>query len=410
MLKRTGIVKSDDSASRSLIIEPTSVALNVNKTDDGSRPEASYPVVLSRARDIYTRYLSLDVERMRKNMALWGDIVSPARQDEPKDAENATFWIQEQVNKAMQESDCDTAFVQTEIFASKHNNTGPSLITRLQGRSNKTIVVGASQHRGADANGAGAMVNLEVLRVLLTKIHLRPDTFENTIEFHWYGSRLKNSSSRESDGSAEIWAEYQRTDRDIWAILEQNLISYSLEALNAGAPESFVITKNEASAPLVGFVRSVIRTVSRQPVLASFFIFSSFCFVVMTSTNNKNKNNNVDLYPLPPFSANHDETKSTLISATSSMKRSARIAPVRPPHTTLASRPSTSQVLRAKTATPTARTLPRLSHISIWGMHSSMLSSLRRLSASSVWPRFDFYMENYLCCKRATNRYMGCGD
>jgi leucyl aminopeptidase len=74
-----------------------------------------------------------------------------------------------------------------------------SVIARIPGLSNKTIVLGAHQDSinsrdadkfnnrapGADDDGSGTVTILEALRVVLTDEDVKAGKAPNTLEFHW---------------------------------------------------------------------------------------------------------------------------------------------------------------------------------------------------------------------------------
>lgn len=146
-----------------------------------------------------------------------------------------------------------------------------SVIARVQGKSNRTIVVGAhldsinSSDRlngrapGVDDDGSGSMLLIEALRVLLMDdaVAGETSTLQNTVEFHWYAA--EEGGLR---GSQDVFTQYQQAGRDIWAMLQQDMVGYTKGTLNAGKPESFGLITDFTDGVLNEYVARVIGEVS----------------------------------------------------------------------------------------------------------------------------------------------------
>jgi bacterial leucyl aminopeptidase len=87
---------------------------------------------------------------------------------------------------------------------------------------------------GADDDGSGTMTILEVLRVLLSSKDILEGKAENTIEFHWYAAEEAGLL-----GSQDIFREYERTGRDVKAMLQQDMTGFIHLTIDAGRKPEF---------------------------------------------------------------------------------------------------------------------------------------------------------------------------
>jgi leucyl aminopeptidase len=144
-----------------------------------------------------------------------------------------------------------------------------SVVARVQGRSNRTVVVGAhldsinqadrmnGRAPGVDDDGSGSFMILEALRVLLSDKDFGPSKLQNTIEFHWYAA--EEGGLR---GSQDIFTQYAAANRDIWAMLQQDMVGYTKATLDAGKPESFGLITDFTDPALNEYITRVIKEVS----------------------------------------------------------------------------------------------------------------------------------------------------
>lgn len=148
-----------------------------------------------------------------------------------------------------------------------------SVIVKVPGRTDRTVIVGGhldsvnSANRtggrapGVDDNGTGSFMILDALRVLLSDSEFGPSKLENTIEFHWYAA--EEGGLR---GSQDIFTQYANAGRDVWAMLQQDMVGYTKATLDAGKPESFGLITDFTSAPLNEYLSRVINEVSNDVV------------------------------------------------------------------------------------------------------------------------------------------------
>src|SRR5690606_16906366 len=99
-----------------------------------------------------------------------------------------------------------------------------SIIARIPGRKNSTVVIGAHQDSinlflpsilpapGADDDGSGTVTILEAFRAILSNEKLWEKGLENTLEFHWYSAEEGGLL-----GSQDIFSRYEAENRDVVA-------------------------------------------------------------------------------------------------------------------------------------------------------------------------------------------------
>jgi bacterial leucyl aminopeptidase len=147
-----------------------------------------------------------------------------------------------------------------------------SVIARIPGQSNKTIVIGAHQDSinmygpsflrapGADDDGSGTVTILEALRVLLTDDDIKAGRAPNTIEFHWYSAEEGGLL-----GSQAVFSEYQKQGIDVRAMLQQDMTGYTQKTTEAGQPESMGVITDFVDPALTAFIQKIITSYCAIP-------------------------------------------------------------------------------------------------------------------------------------------------
>ena len=155
----------------------------------------------------------------------------------------------------------------------KHTWQQNSVIATIPGQSNRTIVVGAHQDSvnmwlpsvlaapGADDDGSGTVTIMEVFNALLASKDVVAGKAANTIEFHWYSAEEGGLL-----GSQAIFSEYAKQNRDVRAMMHQDMTGYVQGTLDAGKPESLGVVVDFVNAPLTAFAKTVIEAVSSPPL------------------------------------------------------------------------------------------------------------------------------------------------
>lgn len=190
--------------------------------------------------------------------------------------ESAT-WLYDQIEGAVQKSGAAEHGVTVEQFP--HSWGQFSIIARIPGRTNKTVVLGAHQDSvnlflpsilaapGADDDGSGTVTILEAFSALLQSEDVVKGNAPNTLEFHWYSAEEGGLL-----GSQAIFSQYQKTSRDVKAMLQQDMTGYAQGMLDAGLPESVGVIVDFVDPGLTQFIKGVITTVSLRlflPVIHS---------------------------------------------------------------------------------------------------------------------------------------------
>lgn len=183
--------------------------------------------------------------------------------------ESAT-WLYEQVAGLVTQSGADKHGATVAQFA--HPWGQSSVIARIPGRSEKTVVVSAHQDSinlflpsilaapGADDDGSGTVTILETLRALLQSDDIVGGKAPNTVEFHWYSGEEGGLL-----GSQEVWAQYRQDRRDVKAMLQQDMTGYVQGTLDAGREEAIGVIVDFVDQDLTKFIKEVITTYCKIP-------------------------------------------------------------------------------------------------------------------------------------------------
>lgn len=175
-------------------------------------------------------------------------------------------WLLEKVSSMLKEAGADKHGAYAKHF--EHSWGQNSVIVTIPGKKNSTVVVGAHQDSinlflpsilsapGADDDGSGSMTILEALRVLLTSKDVVQGKGENTVEFHWYSAEEGGLL-----GSQAIFSEYEKTGRDVKAMLQQDMTGFVQKTLDAGKPESVGVITDFVDPGLTAFIKKIITEV-----------------------------------------------------------------------------------------------------------------------------------------------------
>ncbi|PVH83477.1 aminopeptidase-like protein [Cadophora sp. DSE1049] len=172
-------------------------------------------------------------------------------------------WLLQKVQKTISDSGADKHGAFAEHF--KHPWGQNSIIATIPGKSNSTVVVGAHQDSinlflpsifsapGADDDGSGTVTILEALRVLLSSEDVIKGKGENTVEFHWYSAEEGGLL-----GSQAIFTEYEKTGRDIKAMLQQDMTGFVQGTLDSGKKESVGVITDFVDPALTEFIKKIV--------------------------------------------------------------------------------------------------------------------------------------------------------
>jgi leucyl aminopeptidase len=176
-------------------------------------------------------------------------------------------WLLKNVQDVIKDAGADKHGVSAKHF--KHSWGQNSIIATIPGKKNSTVVIGAHQDSinlflpsilaapGADDDGSGTVTILEAFRVLLSSEAIVKGEAENTVEFHWYSAEEGGLL-----GSQAIFSEYEKTGRDVRAMLQQDMTGYVQGTIDAGKEESVGVITDFVDPSLTEFIKKVITTVS----------------------------------------------------------------------------------------------------------------------------------------------------
>jgi leucyl aminopeptidase len=179
-------------------------------------------------------------------------------------------WMLAKIESIIKEAGAeDTVFA--EHF--KHPWGQNSIIATIPGKKNSTIVVGAHQDSinlflpsifsapGADDDGSGSVTILEAFRVFLSSKDVIDGKAENTVEFQWYSAEEGGLL-----GSQAIFSEYEKSGRDVKAMLQQDMTGYVQGSKNAGKPATVGVIMDFVDPDLTEFIKKVITKYCNIPI------------------------------------------------------------------------------------------------------------------------------------------------
>lgn len=210
---------------------------------------------------------NLSKDTMRENLHKLNTFYN--RYYKSKDGQKSSRWVLGRLEYIIKEANADGA-VTAKAFT--HKWPQMSIIARIQGRTNDTIVIGAHQDSsrvmaydpsefpttGTDDDGSGAVTIMEVFRTLLIDRDVVGGLMQNTVEFHWY-----SAESAGFLGSQAIFRSYQKNERKVKAMIQQDKIGYIKETLNPGSkPESIAVVRDVTHFDLSAFIKTVVNEVN----------------------------------------------------------------------------------------------------------------------------------------------------
>jgi leucyl aminopeptidase len=176
-------------------------------------------------------------------------------------------WLYGQVSDIVNDSGASDHGATVEKFS--HPWGQFSIIARIPGQTNNTVVLGAHQDSinlflpsflaapGADDDGSGTVTILESLRALLRSETIVKGKAENTLEFHWYSAEEGGLL-----GSQAVYGKYKSDRREVKAMLQQDMTGFVQGTLDAGLKESVGVIVDYVDPGLTNFIKEVITTVS----------------------------------------------------------------------------------------------------------------------------------------------------
>lgn len=212
-----------------------------------------YPVKLRHAEAIRNILPSLSIPSLQSFLKPFTDFHT--RYYQSATGIEAAQWLLSQVQTVVNGSGAN-ATVQS------YNHTKweqISVIAKVPGKSNKTIVVGAhldsvqgnssGRAPGADDNGSGVVTILEAMRVLLSDPTIASGRANHSLEFHWYAAEEVGLF-----GSKDIMDDYAARGVDVAAYLNQDMTGWAPE----GESGEFGIIMDFVDPGLTNFTRLLI--------------------------------------------------------------------------------------------------------------------------------------------------------
>ncbi|KAL8732050.1 MAG: hypothetical protein Q9166_003002 [cf. Caloplaca sp. 2 TL-2023] len=252
-LRREGINFMDITATQDL----GKVAI----TKLSEQATVAFPKELTHNETLNPAMKELSKKNMRKHLERFTSFYT--RYYKSSYGAESSAWLLDQVNKTIIDSGAAKHGAFVEPFP--HPWGQNSVIATIPGKTNTTIVVGAHQDSinlffpsilaapGADDDGSGTVTILEALRVLLQFDTIVHGNASNTIEFHFYSAEEGGLL-----GSQAIFSAYEKSGRDVKAMLQQDMTGYIHKTIAAGEPESVGVITDFVDPGLTDFIKKIV--------------------------------------------------------------------------------------------------------------------------------------------------------
>ncbi|KAJ5675761.1 hypothetical protein N7462_008658 [Penicillium macrosclerotiorum] len=227
-----------------------------------------YPVEMKHVQEVEPLTSDLSKSNMRQNLE---DFTSfHTRYYKSQTGIESAEWLFGQVTQVVHDSGAAEYGATVQRF--DHPWGQFSIIARVPGQTNNTVVLGAHQDSinlflpsilaapGADDDGSGTVTILEALRALLRSEIIAQGHAQNTIEFHWYSAEEGGLL-----GSQAVYSQYKKTQRQVKAMLQQDMTGYVQGTLDAGQKESVGVIVDYVDQGLTTFIKEVITTYCDVP-------------------------------------------------------------------------------------------------------------------------------------------------
>ncbi|KAK7417354.1 Leucine aminopeptidase 1 [Neonectria punicea] len=232
-----------------------------------TRATVTFPKKCTKQDEVAPLFKNLDKANMKVNLEKLSSFHT--RYYKSEYGLQSSDWVLEKVNAIIKEAGADST-----VFAESFPHTWQqhSVIATIPGQSNKTVVIGAHQDSinlflpsilaapGADDDGSGSVTTMEVFRALLQSKDVIEGNAPNTIEFHWYSAEEGGLL-----GSQAIFQSYESTNRDVKAMLQQDMTGFVQKTLDAGEPESVGVITDFVDPGLTTFIKTVVEEYCNIP-------------------------------------------------------------------------------------------------------------------------------------------------
>ncbi|RAL13655.1 Zn-dependent exopeptidase [Aspergillus homomorphus CBS 101889] len=225
-----------------------------------------YPVKMEHSEEVAPLLRNLSKDNMEKNLERFTSFHTRYYRS-ATGVESAT-WLYNRVLDVIEQTGASKHGATVEQFA--HSWGQFSIIARVPGQTNRTVVLGAHQDSinlflpsilaapGADDDGSGTVTILEALRGLLQSETVAQGKALNTVEFHWYSAEEGGML-----GSQAIFSRYKKEKRDVKAMLQQDMTGYIQGSLDAGRKEAIGIMVDYVDQGLTQFLKDVTKEYCR---------------------------------------------------------------------------------------------------------------------------------------------------
>lgn len=227
-----------------------------------------YPEQMAHEQEIAPLAQDLSKDNMRSNLEHFTSFHT--RYYKSQTGIESAQWLHDQVSSVVHDSGAGDYGATVEKF--DHPWGQFSIIARIPGQTNNTVVLGAHQDSinlflpsilaapGADDDGSGTVTILETLGALLRSDVIAQGKAENTVEFHWYSAEEGGLL-----GSQAVYSKYKKELREVKAMLQQDMTGFVQGTLDAGLEESVGVIVDYVDQGLTNFIKEVITTVSTHP-------------------------------------------------------------------------------------------------------------------------------------------------
>jgi len=246
-----------------------------------SKKEPKFPAKPTLQKELAPLIKNLTKDNMKANLEKFTSFHT--RYYKSDYGKQSSEWLLKKVQSIIEDAGADKYGVYAEHFT--HPWGQNSIIATVPGKENSTVVVGAHQDSinlflpsifsapGADDDGSGTVTILEAFRVLLTSKDIIKGKAQNTVEFHWYSAEEGGLL-----GSQAIFSEYEKTGRDVKAMLQQDMTGYVQGTLNAGKKESVGVITDFVNPALTEFIKEIVTEVCCPPLT---FDYNADLFAVL---------------------------------------------------------------------------------------------------------------------------------
>ncbi|KAL4803947.1 putative aminopeptidase [Aspergillus unguis] len=223
----------------------------------------NYPTKMAHVDKVKDLIGGLNKDNMKKDLEHFTSFHT--RYYKSDDGIESAEWLYGQVQKVIHDSGADAWGASVQRF--NHPWGQFSIIARIPGLTNKTVVLGAHQDSinlflpsflaapGADDDGSGTVTILEALRGLLKSEPVARAQAPNTIEFHWYSAEEGGML-----GSQAIFSKYSKDKADVKAMLQQDMTGYVQGSKTSGHGEDIGVMTDYVDPALTKFIKDTITT------------------------------------------------------------------------------------------------------------------------------------------------------